>query len=89
MDTAAAFQAIAETMQIGATLQHLHRFDRLGLDAEMDTLAAEAKEGNAIEMQNIAPTLQSIVDDERVIERVRRKAARLLQPAEPSAASAQ
>ena len=89
MDTAAAFQAIAETMQIGATLQHLHRFDRLGLDAEMDTLGAEAKEGNAIEMQNIAPTLQSIVDDERVIERVRRKAARLLQPAEPSAASAQ
>jgi len=88
MDTAAAFQAIAETIQTGATLQHLHRFDRLGLDAEMDALAVEAKEGHAIEMQNIAPTLQSIVDDERVIERVRRKAARLLQPAEPVTASA-
>ncbi len=89
MDAAAAFQAIAETLQIGITLQHLHRFDRLGLDAEMDALTVEAKEGHAIEMQNITPTLQSIVEDERVIERVRRKAARLIQPAEPVPTSAQ
>jgi hypothetical protein len=81
MDAVEAMQAIAETMQAGERLQHLHRFDRLGLDAAIDQLDAEAKEGHAIELGNIAPALQSIVDDERVIERARRKAARLLQSA--------
>jgi hypothetical protein len=78
-----AFEAIAETVQEGARLDHLHRFDRLGLDAEIDSLIAQAKDGRAIEVQNIAPVLQSIVDDDRVIERVRRKAARLIQDAAP------
>ena len=84
MDAAAAFQAIAETLQYGARLQHEHRFDRLGLDAEMDSLISENKDGRAIELQNIAPVLQSIVDDDRVIDRVRRKAARLLQDVVPA-----
>ena len=79
-----AFEAIAETMQTGESLDHLHRFDRLGLDAAIDSLVLENKEGRAIELQNIAPVLQSIVDDDRVIDRVRRKTARLLQDAAPS-----
>ena len=87
-DATAAFQAIAETMQCGTRLQHEHRFDRLSLDAEIDSLVAEAKEGRAIELQNIASALQSIVDDDRVMERVRRKAARLLQDAGVVPASA-
>jgi len=77
-------EAIAETMQTGESLDHLHRFDRLGLDAAIDSLVLENKEGRAIELQNIAPVLQSIVDDDRVIDRVRRKTARLLQDAAPS-----
>jgi hypothetical protein len=89
MDSVAAFQAIAETMQFGVTLEHQHRYDRLGLDATIDNLAAEAKDDRAIEMQNIAPVLQSIVEDDRVIERARRKAARLLQPPDSPASSAQ
>jgi hypothetical protein len=84
MDAVAAFEAIAETMQYGARLQHEHRFDRLGLDAEIDALIAENKEGRAIELQNITTVLQSIADDDRVIERVRRKAAHLLQDAAPA-----
>jgi hypothetical protein len=87
MDAAAAFQAIAETMQMGDKLEHIHRFDRLGLDAQLDFLTSEAKEGRAIEFQNIAPVLNSIVNDERVIERARRKAARLLQDASPPPAA--
>jgi len=82
-----AFEAIAETMQTGESLDHLHRFDRLGLDAAIDSLVSEAREGRAIEIQNIAPVLQSLVDDDRVIERVRRKAARLLQDAPPAPSS--
>jgi hypothetical protein len=80
-DCSAAFQAMAETLQFSDRLDHAHRFDRLGLDAEMDALVSENAAGRAIELQNIARTLQSIVDDDRVIERVRRKAARLLQDA--------
>jgi hypothetical protein len=86
MDAAAAFQAIAETMQTGDNLAHSHRYDRLSLDAQLESLVGEVKDGRAIEIKNIAPVLQSIADDERVIDRARRKAARLLQdaPAEPS-----
>jgi hypothetical protein len=80
-DSAAAFQAMAETLQFSDSLDHAHRFDRLGLDAEMDALVSENAAGRALELQNIARTLQSILDDDRVMERVRRKAARLLQDA--------
>lgn len=84
-DAAAAFQALAETMHEGVRLQHSHRFDRLALDAEMDALVSEVQSGRAVEVANIAPVLQSLVDDERVIDRVRRKAARLLQASAPEA----
>jgi hypothetical protein len=79
MDAAAAFEAVAETMQAGERLQHDERFDRLGLDAEIDTLVTAVRQGSAIELGNIAPVLHSLVDDDHVIDRVRRKAARLLQ----------
>jgi hypothetical protein len=88
MDAVAGFQAIAATMQTGARLQHAHRYDRLALDADMDSLGEAVKNGTAIELENIAPVLQSIVDDERVIDRARRKAARLLQDAPAAASSA-
>jgi hypothetical protein len=76
---AAVFQAIAETMQAGERLKHKHRFDHLGLDAELDSLLAEAKDGRAIELQNIAPVLQSIVDDDEMMSPARRKAKSLLE----------
>jgi hypothetical protein len=78
--TANTFLAIAETLKIGAELARLHRFDRLGLDAEMEVLEKELNSGFAVEVENIAPVLQSIAQDERVMERVRRKAAHLLEP---------
>jgi len=79
MSTTAAFQAIAETMQRGKRLEHELRYDRLGLDAEMESLVAAQKDGSAIELGNIAPILQTLVSDDHVIDRVRRRAARLLQ----------
>ena len=79
MDTVQVFLAIAETMQAGQRLKHDLRYDRLALDAEMDSLLANVKSGGAIEVANIAPVLHSLVDDDHVIDRVRRKAARLLQ----------
>ena len=81
MDAASAFVGIAQTLQDGAQLEHSHRFDRLGLDAEIDELARQVHAGQAVEIQNIAPVLQGIVQDQRVMDRVRRKSGRLLQDA--------
>lgn len=81
MSTAATFLAIADTIQRGERLQHELRYDRLGLDAEMESLVAAQKDGSAIEIGNIASILQTLVSDDHVIDRVRRKAARLLQDA--------
>lgn len=78
-DVAATFIAIGETLQAGARLAAKHRFDRLGLDTEIETLDTEVKGGRALEVGNISPVLRSIAEDDRVIERVRRTAARLLQ----------
>lgn len=72
------FQAIAFTMDEGRKLEFLHRYDRLGLYSEMDTLIHEIDEKRALEVGNIAPALTSIVADEALIQRVREKAARLL-----------
>lgn len=87
MDAASAFEAIAQTMQAGERLQHDQRFDRLALDADMDLLLAEIKNGAAIELGNIAPVLQALTEDDHVIDRVRRKAARLLQDSGAAASS--
>jgi len=79
MGATAVFEAIADTMQRGERLQHDLRYDRLGLDAEMESLVAAQKDGSAIEIGNIATVLQALVSDDHVIDRVRRRAARLLQ----------
>jgi hypothetical protein len=79
MSTTATFEAIADTVQRGERLEHDLRYDRLGLDAEMEALVAAQKDGSAIEIGNIASILQTLVSDDHVIDRVRRRAARLLQ----------
>jgi hypothetical protein len=72
------FQAIAFTMDEGRKLEFLHRYDRLGLYSEMDTLIHEFEEKRALELGNITPALTSIVADEALMQRVREKAAKLL-----------
>jgi hypothetical protein len=42
-------------------------------------LLAAAKDGSAIELQNIAPILQSIADDDEMMSPSRRKAKSLLE----------
>ncbi|GGA62624.1 hypothetical protein GCM10011507_12720 [Edaphobacter acidisoli] len=73
------FLAIAFTLDEGRRLAFLHRFDRLGLDAEINTLADQAKSGGALELGTIAPTLSSIASDDQVMERVRVRASRMLE----------
>jgi hypothetical protein len=78
-DMATTFLSIVFTIQEGDRLKHDHRYDHLGLDADLDSLLASAKSGDAIELQNIASVLQSIVDDDEIMSPSRRKAKSLLE----------
>lgn len=75
------FLGIAFTIDEGRRLAFLHRFDRLGLDAEINALADQAKSGGALELGTIASTLTSIANDEMVMQRVRVRAAKMLEQA--------
>jgi len=72
------FQGVAETMDEGRALDHLHRYDRLGLDAELESFSREIADGHAIELQTIAPALRSIAQDTDLMQRVRTQARALL-----------
>lgn len=74
-----AFEALAETMRYGDRLAAKLRFDRLGLDGELESLANAVSSGQALEVENIAPVLRAINRDERVMDRVRRRTEVLLQ----------
>src|SRR6202012_2560922 len=73
------FTAIAFTIDEGMRVDFLHRFDRFGLDAEMETLAHEYEAKRPLELQTISSTLMSIINDEDLMQRVRTRAARLLE----------
>lgn len=72
------FQNIAETLDEGRKLDYLHRYDRLGLDAELVSFSREVADGHAIELQTIAETLSSLAGDPEVMQRVRTRASALL-----------
>lgn len=73
------FTAIAFTMDEGRRLEFLHRYDRLGLDAEMETLLHEYEAKRALELQTISATLMSLANDEALMQRVRTRAVKLLE----------
>jgi hypothetical protein len=76
-----AFLGVASTIDEGRRLEFLHRYDRLGLDAEMISLAQEVEAGRALELGTISPVLAAIADDTAVIQRVRLKAQKMLEQA--------
>lgn len=76
---------IATTLEEGRRLSVEHTHGRLTLDAELETLATLVKDGEATEVENIAPVLQAIVTDENVMTRARRRAQALLD-SDPSTA---
>ena len=73
------FLGIASTLDEGRKLEFLHRYDRLGLDAEMNFFSDQVQEGRALELATISPTLAAIADDTEVIQRVRLRAAKMLE----------
>jgi hypothetical protein len=85
-DATSDFEALALTMQYGERLAAKLRFDRLGLDGELEGLQTAVSEGRALDVENIAPVLRKILADERVMDRAHTKAQRLLQSVGPAQA---
>jgi hypothetical protein len=83
----AIFQNISNTLELGRRLDHLRRFDRLGLDAELKRAEEMAKGGQLLELQAILPALQKVVDDSSVLHIARESAQHLIGLAEASAAA--
>ena len=69
---------IAFTMDEGRKLDFMHRYDRLGLYSEFDTLKREVEAKRALELNNIRDSLTSIASDEALMEKVRERAVTLL-----------
>ena len=72
------FEGLATTMDEGRRLDFMHRYDRLGLDAELGSFTQEVAEGHAIELATIARSLDSIKTDPELLQRARTRAAALL-----------
>ena len=72
------FQGISNTIEHGRKLQFLHRFDKLGLEAELKNMEALAQSGSLAEIQIIAPSLESIAGDTAVLNISRQRARHLL-----------
>ncbi len=72
---------VSYTLEEGVTIDRLHRYDRLGLDPVLTRLATASKEGKAPELAAIRTSLEALVSDDAVLERVRLKAAQLLDAA--------
>lgn len=75
---AAELISVAYTLEEGNRLKSEHLHDRLSLDAELESLADAAQDHRALELGNIAPELESIANDEAVLERARTRAKALV-----------
>lgn len=74
------FQGIALTLDEGGKLAVERAHSPLALDAELIVLTKMVKQGEALELQNIAPVLTSIANDEAALKRDRQWARELLAP---------
>ena len=80
------FLALGTTLDEGRRLDFMHRYDRLGLDAEVGQFEHTVADGRALGLSAIAPTLQALVDDGDLMQRVRQRAAKLLEQANQTVA---
>jgi hypothetical protein len=77
-DLGDSLEAVAMTILEGARLELLLQHDRLGLDAEMEFLVEAVGDGRAQQIGVIREILERLVEDDTVLERVRKRARMLL-----------
>ncbi|MGH9585929.1 MAG: hypothetical protein ACRD3F_03185 [Acidobacteriaceae bacterium] len=75
---ARSLQSVAYTLEEGVRLKREQRYDKLSLDNELTSLQEAVQNGQALEIENIRPELQSIVRDAAVMNRARGRAYRLM-----------
>jgi len=77
-DLGDSLEAVAETILEGARLQMLLQHDPLGLDQEMEFLYEAVGDGRAQQICAIRDILERLVQDDGVLDRVRKRARALL-----------
>lgn len=77
-EAASELQAIAYTLGVGNRLAREQRYQPLSLDPELIALRRAAQDGEALEIENIAPELASIANDNAALKRDRAYARALL-----------
>jgi hypothetical protein len=75
----ALFQNMSNTIEHGRRIEHLHRYDKLGLEAELKWMEEQEKNKQLAELQAVAPQLERILNDSSVLNVTRRRAEHLLQ----------
>ncbi len=77
-DLTGCFQAVAATQDFARRVEFDRRFDKLALDAEVKSFAAEAAAHRALALDSIRSILQSLADDPTVLKTVRQRARELI-----------
>jgi hypothetical protein len=72
------FQNITNTMEFGRRLDYLHRYDKLGLEAELKSMEEQEKNKQLAELQAVAPQLERVFNDVSILNVTRRRAEHLL-----------
>lgn len=83
------FQSIATTLDYGRKLEFQYRFDKLGIDARLQSLQESLASHFAAELQAIEPVLQKIADDPNILHISRVAAKQLLKTLGPGTATGQ
>jgi hypothetical protein len=83
------FQGISTSIEGGRKLQFDLRFDKLGLDKDLENLEQLSKDGHLQEVQVISPILQRLATDRTVLHIAQKRAENILrragQPLSPTA----
>lgn len=72
------FDGISNTVEYGRKLEFKHHYDKLGLEDELKGMEAAQASHSLAQLQIIASTLESIVEDSSVLNIARQRAKRLL-----------
>ena len=78
-DLTDVFQGISNTQEAAYELDRLRRYDRLGLNRQLERMEDMAKGGGLREIQVIAPLLEKLANDREIMHIARQRAQRLLQ----------
>jgi len=79
------FSGISNTEESGQRLEQLRRFDKLGLNQELQRMEDLSKTHGLAEVQSIAPILQELASDPAIMNIARQRAQRLLRLAQQQA----